>query len=35
MDILEDKFWELINKARSLHLCEKIDNDWALRNQIS
>ncbi len=34
MDITEDQFWELIDKARSPHLWEKIDNDWALRNQI-
>ncbi|MGE4398766.1 MAG: N-acetyl sugar amidotransferase [Campylobacterales bacterium] len=34
MDITEDKFWEIINKARSPHLWEKNGDMWKLRNQI-
>ena len=32
MDITEDKFWEITDKARSEHIWAKKDNDWALKS---
>ena len=34
MDINEEYFWELIDKARSPHLWKKSDNNWVLKNEI-
>ena len=35
MKISEDKFWEVINKARSPHLWENRNGQWHLRHQVS
>ena len=32
IDIDEQKYWEVIDNARSPHLWEKIGNDWNLRH---
>ena len=34
IDITEEYFWELIDKARSPHLWEKNNNDWVLKKKI-
>lgn len=34
MGITEDRFWEVIDAARSPHLWEKVDGDWKLRHQV-
>ena len=34
LDISEQRFWELINNARSPHLWEKNGEDWILRHQV-
>lgn len=35
MNITEEQFWEVIDKARSPHLWEKQGNEWKLRHQVS
>lgn len=35
IDINEKEFWQIIDKARSPHLWEKISGEWHLRHQIS
>jgi hypothetical protein len=36
MDITEDRFWEIITKARSPHLWAKDPNgDWTLKHQVA
>ncbi len=35
MEIDEDRFWEVIDGARSPHLWKKVDNEWVLRHQVS
>ena len=35
LGIGEDRFWEVIDKARSPHLWRKQNNDWVLRHQVS
>ena len=34
IDISEDKFWNLINRGRSLHLWKKEGRKWKLRHQV-
>jgi N-acetyl sugar amidotransferase len=34
MDITEERFWEVINNARSPHLWEKINGEWKLKHVI-
>ncbi|OGR98201.1 MAG: LPS biosynthesis protein [Elusimicrobia bacterium RBG_16_66_12] len=35
MGIGEERFWEVIDKARSPHLWEKVDGKWTLLHQVS
>ena len=35
MDISEERFWEVIDGARSPHLWTKKDNEWVLRHKVS
>lgn len=35
MDITEERFWEVIDKARSPHLWKKENGEWTLRHQVS
>ena len=35
MEISEEKFWEIIDSARSPHLWNKINGEWKLKHQIS
>lgn len=35
MDISEEKFWEVINNARSLHLWENRGGKWILKHQVA
>lgn len=34
MDISEERFWEVIDKARSPHLWEKSEGEWILKHQV-
>ena len=34
MDISEDRFWEVINAARSPHLWDCVDGEWKLRHAV-
>jgi N-acetyl sugar amidotransferase len=34
MDITEDRFWELINRARSPHLWHEVDGKWQIRHAV-
>lgn len=35
MDITEERFWEIIDRARSPHLWEKVGSEWKLRHQVT
>lgn len=35
MNVSEERFWEVIEGARSSHLWEKVNGEWKLRNPIS
>ena len=35
LGVTEEKFWEVINNARSPHLWEKVNGVWKLRHQVS
>jgi len=35
MGISEDRYWEVINNARSPHLWEKKDGEWTLRHRVN
>lgn len=35
MSITEEQFWQVIDKARSPHLWQKLGNNWVLRNQLT
>jgi len=35
MDVSEEKFWEIVDNARSPHLWEKINSEWKLKHQVS
>ncbi len=35
MGLSEDRYWEVINNARSPHLWEKIDGEWVLKHKVS
>ncbi len=35
MDITEQRFWEVIDAARSPHLWEKVNGEWKLKHQVA
>lgn len=35
MGITEERFWEVIDKARSPHLWERVNGEWKLKHQVS